>query len=167
MAWMKPPSVSICLLFLGLLAGCGFQPLYGSKSDTLLTGDDPLTRVSIARIEDREGQILRNFLIDRFQPDGSKQYRLTTALSIVEEDLGVAADSTTTRSRVIVTAVFTLTYGKQQHSFSSRSAGSYSTVQSDYGTLVARQNATERSLRDIADTARVRISAFLRRLENG
>jgi len=154
-------------LALGVLAGCGFQPLYGSKSQSVLATDVPLNRVRIGLIEDREGQILRNLLIDRFQPDGSNRYALSTKLSVVEEDLGVAEDSTTTRSRVIVTAAFVLSYGEKKHQFTARSAGSFSTVQSDYGTLVARQNATERSLRDIADEAKLRISAFLRRLENG
>ncbi len=167
---MKPAGyrlVGTALALLGLLAACGFQPLYGSKSGTILAPDSPLNRVNIALIEDREGQILRNYLIDRFQPDGSGRYVLVTSLTVVEEDLGVAEDSTTTRSRIVVNAGFSLTYGENTHEFTARSAGSFSTVQSDYGTLVARQNATERSLRDIADEAKVRIGAFLRRLEGG
>ena len=164
---MRIRIIGTALVLLSLLTACGFQPLYGSKSGTVLATESPLNRVRIALIEDREGQILRNLLIDRFQPDGSNRYALVTRLNIVEEDLGVAEDSTTTRSRVIVSANFRLVYGDKTHGFTARSAGSFSTVQSDYGTLVARQNATERSLRDIADEAKVRISAFLRRLENG
>lgn len=150
-----------------LVGACGFRPLYGGSSDSVFIRDNPLAGVSIALIEDREGQILRNFLIDRFQPDGSDQYRLQTTLNISVENLGVAFDSTTTRSRVVVTANFVLVYEGGTHSFTSRSAGSFSTVLSDYGTLVARQDATERSLREIADEAKVRLVAFLKKQESG
>ena len=150
-----------------LLGGCGFRPLYGGSSDSSFIRENPLKGVSIALIEDREGQILRNFLIDRFQPDGSNRYSLTTELTISEQDLGVAFDSTTTRSRVVVSAKFILSYQEDSYSFVSRSAGSYSTVLSDYGTLVARQDATERSLREIADEAKVRLVGFLTKLEAG
>jgi len=150
-----------------LLAGCGFRPLYRGSSESSFVRENPLKGVSIALIEDREGQILRNFLIDRFQPDGTNRYTLTTDLAVSEQDLGVAFDATTTRSRVVVTAGFVLSYQGGTYSFSSRSAGSYSTVLSDYGTLVARQDATERSLREIADEAKVRLVAFLSKLEAG
>lgn len=150
---------------MALLSACGFRPLYGGSSDSSFVRDNPLTGVSISLIPDREGQILRNFLIDRFQPNGSDRYVLDTDLEIVEQDLGLAFDATTTRSRVIVTARFILRYQGGEHSFLGRSAGSYSTVLSDYGTLVARQDATERSLREIADEAKVRLVAFLKKLE--
>jgi LPS-assembly lipoprotein len=150
-----------------LLSGCGFRPLYGGSSDSSFIRDNPLKGVSISLIEDREGQILRNFLIDRFQPDGTDRYILTTELDVSEQDLGVAFDATTTRSRVVVTAGFVLSYEGGSYRFTSRSAGSYSTVLSDYGTLVARQDATERSLREIADEAKVRLVAFLSKLEAG
>lgn len=158
--------VFLCAAVLALLSACGFQPLYGDRTTNSQTTptDDPLKDVRIVLIEDREGQILRNFLIDRFQPTGSNLYTLQTKLNIDEQDLGIASDSTTTRSRVVVTARFTLSYGERTHEFASRSAGSFSTVQSDYGTLVARQDATRRSLREIADEAKIRIGAFLRRL---
>lgn len=150
-----------------LLSGCGFRPLYGGTSESSFIRDNPLKGVSISLIEDREGQILRNFLIDRFQPDGTDRYILTTELDVSEQDLGVAFDATTTRSRVVVTAAFILSYQGGTYRFTSRSAGSYSTVLSDYGTLVARQDATERSLREIADEAKVRLVAFLSKLEAG
>lgn len=150
-----------------LLGACGFRPLYGGSSDSSFVRDNPLKGVSIDLIENREGQILRNFLIDRFQPDGTKRYRLTTDLDISEQDLGLAFDATTTRSRVVVNAAFSLQYQGGTYEFVSRSAGSYSTVLSDYGTLVARQDATERSLREIADDAKVRLVAFLTKLESG
>lgn len=152
---------------LSVLGACGFRPLYGGSSDSAFIRENPLSGVSIGLIEDREGQILRNFLIDRFQPDGSDRYSLSTKLTVVEQDLGVAFDATTTRSRVVVTASFIFVYKGGRHSFTSRSAASYSTVLSDYGSLVARQDATERGLREIADEAKIRLVAFLDKLENG
>lgn len=163
----KVLSAAFALSAVPLVSGCGFRPLYGGTSESSFIRDNPLAGVSIALIEDREGQMLRNFLIDRFQPDGSNLYVLSTELQVSEQDLGIAFDATTTRSRVVVTARFTLRYDGGEHIFVSRSAGSYSTVLSDYGTLVARQDATERSLREIADEAKIRLVAFLSKFGSG
>ncbi|MDJ0684184.1 MAG: LPS assembly lipoprotein LptE [Alphaproteobacteria bacterium] len=149
------------------LTACEFRPLYGSTNAV----DEPdvtalLSQVSVRRIPDREGQILHNFLLDRLGGGRSGNFDLTTSMSISQRDLGTAADSTTTRSRVSVTANFTLSIGEETYRFTERSASSFSTVQSDYASLVAREDAVRRSLRDVADAARQRIAAILKRRFN-
>ncbi len=159
---MKIRAVFGFVIIAALVTGCGFQPLYGNKTGG--DGGSALSAVSIALIEDRNGQILRNFLIDRLQPNGSSQYSLQTTLVVTEQDLGTALDSTTTRSRIIANASFALS-GPDGYrvSFFSRSAGSYITTESDYATLVAREDAIRRALRDIADEAKIRLASFIGR----
>ena len=157
----------IVVIALLALAACEFRPLYGSSNAV----DEPdvtalLSQVSVRRIPDREGQILHNFLIDRLGGGRSGAFDLVTTMSIAQRDLGTAADSTTTRSRVSVTADFTLTVGDETYQFTERSASSFSTVQSDYASLVAREDAVRRSLRDVADAARLRVAAILKRRFN-
>lgn len=150
----------------GGLAGCGFSPVYQSAStaqdtDILLE----LSKVDIELIPDREGQMLRNFLLDRMQPRGQAAqtpYKLSTRLKITRRDLGVQLDETTERSRVDVNAVYTLTGEDLNRSFRSRISSSFSTVDVEYASLVAEQDAIERSLRSIAGEMTVRIAAALK-----
>ena len=51
------------------LGACGFHPLYGDRSIGAVSTVD-LAAVQIDLIRDREGQMLRNELLDRFQPRG-------------------------------------------------------------------------------------------------
>ena len=152
------------LFVLIALTACEFRPLYGS-SDSAASADVTglLSQVSVRQIPDREGQILRNFLVDRLGGDRSGAFDLVTRMSISQRDLGTAADSTTTRSRVMITADFVLTIEDETYQFTERSASSFSTVQTDYASLVAREDAVRRGLRDVADAARLRIAAILKR----
>lgn len=142
-----------------LLAGCGFQPLYGSRGSS---GDSALRAVSIGLIPDREGQILRNYLIDLFQPSGESRYQLQSDISISERDLGTRSDSITVRSRVTVSVQFRLTGPDGlSETFTQRVAGSYSTTESDYASLVAREDAIRRALREIARDAKLRVASLI------
>ncbi|MEQ9490020.1 MAG: hypothetical protein RIM72_13620 [Alphaproteobacteria bacterium] len=150
----------------GGLAGCGFSPVYQSSStdkDTDILVE--LSKVDIELIPDREGQMLHNFLLDRMQPRGQAAqtpYRLITRLSITTRDLGVQLDETTERSRIDVNAAYTLTGEGLNRSFRSRISSSFSTVDVEYASLVAEQDAIERSLRSIAGEMTVRVAAALK-----
>lgn len=159
-------SLAVSLPLLTGLAGCGFSPVYqsqsGSRSNAILL---EMSKVDIRIIPNREGQILRNFLFDRMQPRGQAEttlYTLTTDLSITTRDLGVQLDETTARSRVDVNANYTLSGDGISRTFRSRSASSFSTVDVEYASLVAEQDAIERSLRAIADEMTVRVAAVLK-----
>ena len=92
------------------LTACGFQPLnsYRASAD----GDRAtaaLSAVSVNPIRDRNGQILRNALLDRLDPRGAAQYRLIVE---VEESIGeglLSRDSSATRRTLMVVARFNLT----------------------------------------------------------
>ena len=60
-------KILITIASILLLSACGFSPMYGansSKNNTAIKTE--LTDIEIALIPDREGQYLRNALIDRF-----------------------------------------------------------------------------------------------------
>jgi len=90
------------LLCLSLTA-CGFRPLYVSSYD-LCEVSYP---VKIGTIEDRNGQILRNYLVDRLTPKGAPQKALYTLDVTLKEnitDIGVRKDETSRRKQMIITA---------------------------------------------------------------
>lgn len=155
------------------LAGCGFRPVYGTAShDSSRDTSKDLAATKIGIIPDREGQILHNLLLDRFNPAGrpvKPLYTLSTELQISTRDLGVQLDATTTRSEVQIRASSVLHVNGEAHKFSARAVASYSTSESDYAALVAEQNAIERSLRVIADDLRLQVATFFekRRLVQG
>lgn len=159
-------NLALTVPLLAVVSGCGFSPVYqrspdASATDVLLE----LAKIDIQNIPDREGQILRNFLSDRIQPRGQAKktlYVLKTNLSVSSSDLGVQLDETTARSRVNVNASYSLSGNGVNHSFRSRSSSSFSTVDVEYASLVAEQDAIERSLRLIADDMTVRIAAVLK-----
>lgn len=157
-----------------IVTACGFSPVYGTRSGAngQSTSDSELAATSITIIEDREGQVLHNLLLDRFNPNGrprAARNSFTVELSISSQDLGTQIDATTTRSRLTVQAVGILKANGQSVRFESRAVASFSTSESDYAALVARQDATDRSLQVIADDLRLQVITYFekQRLLNG
>jgi len=150
-----------------LVTACGFQPLYANRENsdgTVATTDALLATVKIETIADREGQILHNLLLDRLNPgkhNATKQYSLSTKISISKSGLGVRSDDTTTRSKLSVTANFTLKSATTSHEFTITQVSGYSKTESEYSTLVAEQDAVDRNLREMANDAKIRISLYL------
>jgi hypothetical protein len=88
------------IVALVLLAGCGFQPLYG----TTVSGSgatEKLGQIRIDPIPDRIGQQIRNFLLDRLNPYGQPArpvFRLIVKPTVSSTDLGIERDETATRN---------------------------------------------------------------------
>ena len=158
---------STLLLMLGGtlgLAGCGFQPLYGRQGGSQPGNTELLASIRVGRILDREGQILRNYLIDRLNPGGltsPKAYSLSTSLTVRTQRLGVRIDETTVRARVDVDATSTLRGSEiEEQTFESRTFASYNDSDDDYAALVAERDAIDRALRVIADDMRLQLASF-------
>ena len=154
-----------------VLAACGFQPVYTTQSTAqgAMSPRADLYATEIALIPDRRGQILHNLLLDRFNPNGRPRaplYKLSTGVSVTVRNLGLQADSTTTRSEVKVEANATLTGVGEPQSFSASATSSFNTTESDYGTLVAEDEAVERAMRMIAEQLTVQVAAFFREARN-
>ena len=151
---------ALCLLPPLLLAGCaGFTPLYPAGTAS------GLPQFEIAMIPDRNGQVLRGLLLDRLSSGSAANglYRLETALSVSTSGLGTRGDGTTLWMQVTVTASFVLKDGGgAARAFSISRTSGYNQTREDYASLEAERNAVMRSLREIADDARLRITMLLR-----
>ncbi|OYQ35171.1 hypothetical protein CHU95_08010 [Niveispirillum lacus] len=150
------------------LGGCGFKPVYGTASQGSAVGA-ALANVQIDPIVDRNGQVLRNNLIDRFYTDGrpsSARYRLAVALAATEEELGIQQDATATRARLRLQASYELieiSTGQVVYRTFSRSIVSFNLLDSQFAVLATRQDAYDRGLTELADDIRTRLSLYFAR----
>ncbi len=99
------------VLALLALAGCGFHPVYATRGATApaVAG---LSQIDVALIPERFGQLTREALQARLEPDGAgtiHRFRLVTNLGLATDAIGVRPDSVPTHVRLIGTASWTLT----------------------------------------------------------
>lgn len=150
------------------LSGCGFQPLYGGKG-VGAEAADRLMEVDIASIPNREGQKLRNLLIDNFYPSerpSNPRYRLDVSVSASEQKLALQKDATAVRAQLLVNAPYRLTdtrTGQVVFQSSSRSMISYNTLEQHYAAIVTVQSAYDRALEDISNDITTRVAMYLGR----
>lgn len=179
------------LLVLAPLAACGFQPLYGGDRGQAVT--DGLARVDLPAAATREEQIYRNTLLELMQPSGGKaaRYRLESRIDISETGFAIESDATASRFNVAVTVAYRLMpvagateaqtpaqQGDEEGEETAREAveplfqgsvrriGSYDAVRSQYATLVAREDAVSRVLKEAARDVHQRLSLFLQRRQS-
>jgi LPS-assembly lipoprotein len=164
---MKKAQRSVLMLSVLLVLGaCGFQPVYGTHGGE---GGSPvaldLNNIAIDNIPDRNGQILRNDLIDRLYGRNRPEkpaYNLKVAIQSGEEDLGILANATTTRSLLNMDSDYSLSddHGKQILSGHAHSVASFDKLDQMYGTVAARQDAYERTLHEISEQIVNRLSLY-------
>lgn len=150
------------------LAGCGFKPLYGGHA----TGAQTVmsSEVEIGNIPDREGQRLRNLLIDRMYLDGrpaSAPYLLTVSpLKATLTNLGIRKDATSTRAMLEVTATMLLTdraTGAVVLERQVRSVGGYNQLDNQFATLVSRESVNDLMLEEMSDTIVTEVALYFSR----
>jgi LPS-assembly lipoprotein len=152
----------LCLM----LAACGFQPLYGRGGGAVTSAD--LDTVQLPVISEREGQILRNYLQESFNPDGRRRetrYLLDINLVRSAESLGVRRDGTATRVNLTLTAYLTLrTAGDGQEVFKGRalSTASYNILSERFATVASEQDAVRRAARTLATNIATRVAVILK-----
>ncbi len=161
----------------GLLAGCGFRPLYGPDGER--TGADfsgeprllqEMAAVRVARIPERNGQILRRILERRFEalgPGTAARYELQTALRTTVEGLGFQRDGNISRVRAIASAPWTLTDGGAPPTVLgrglARSLDSYNIPSLQFFAAdVAREDAERRLIEELGDRIVIGVAATLR-----
>lgn len=91
---MMSVRVVFCCVMIFLLPSCSINSLYGQESGN--TTQD-LHNIYVATIEDRQGQILRNKLIQLLQPNGpakEMKYALKVSLKNTVAQLGILKDAT-------------------------------------------------------------------------
>lgn len=158
-------------LLLALLAGCGFQPVYGKYSAAGVAAAE-LQDVRIRAIPDRHGQMLTNKLVDRMYTTArpkNPRYELETVLTMQERELGIQKDATATRGELLTTAnvaIYDIETQAELYRTTVRTRVAYNILQGQYGNLIGRENAYERALNDVADDVVTRVALFLNRTEN-
>lgn len=156
-----------------LLGGCGFQPVYARNGSGSSTAVEELAQIKIKSFANREGQILHNLLLDRFNPYGrptDSKYVLTGEVGVASSRGGTQLDATTVRGQITVSSSVVLVIDEEEsEEFKSQAVASFSVSVSDYATDVAEDGAVERTLRVIADDLRLQIVSYLekRRLTHG
>ena len=153
------------LLFLG---ACGFSPLYGTRG-----GDAAkyhFDSIFIGNIPDREGQYLRNALIDRFYRHGrpaDPQYTLEVAkVRQQRRDLDITKSSSSTRSQLRLDSKMTLKDNKTGEVLLARelqSITSYNILQSQFTTWVSQDDAERSALDDIARQIEQQLALYFNR----
>lgn len=157
---------SLVVFALLALTGCGFHPVYGSRGNKEgAKVSVALNSVAIDSIPERNGQILRNELVDKMYGatrPARPAYRLKISLRNSEEDLGILANATATRSLLNMYGDYVLTdsNGKTLLRGSAHSVAGFDRLDQMYGTVAARQDAYERSLREVSEQIVNRLSLY-------
>lgn len=163
MSW---PNRALLLLIPLLLAGCGFQPLYGKQS----TGSaEVLSGVAIDSIPGRMGQQFRQNLEDKLNPSGAvpahPTYRLTATVQSAATPIGVARDGTVSRYNVYLDSEYALVRisdGTKVSSGKLRHVSSYSNIPNEYfSTYMSEADAIKRGITELSEVYRQRLSSYL------
>lgn len=154
------------------LTNCGFQPIYGSNSkDSRYGVEDYLEQIHIENIPDREGQKLRNLLIDRFyryERPHAPAYSLS--LSKIQEtlrDLDITKTDDTTRGQLRLDTKLRLydkNSGKLYLERQLSAITSYNVLASEFSTRVAEDNARDNALEDLARQTELHLGLYFKRI---
>ena len=155
------------LFFIGfclVATACGFQPLYSYSGAASASA---LATVKIQKINNRSGQKLRSFLLERMSHGGAnkkKRYSLQVRLTESKRNLNLRKDGSATRAILSISAKFVLTPNANGKSFhgSVVSESSYNALDSHFATLSAENDARNRALRTIAEEIRLRVATALK-----
>jgi len=160
----------ICLLSLLLLTACGFTPVYGTQGTadetTMFEG---LTQVDIAIIPNREGQFLRNALIDRFYkngaPDAPRYILRVNPIGEQTYNFDITIESEATRRQLRLNTKMSLVDTQSKKTVLTRnllSIASYNVLQSEFSTIVTEQAARDDALNDLARQIELQIKLYLK-----
>ena len=157
------------LAALGVLTGCGFEPIYGSSGPSNISAE--LSTIQVAPIKDRIGQQLHNLLLDRVNPTGSPRkpkYNLTVQISESKQELAIKKTEISTRANLTFIAKFQLRGLEQfaEHMLTGQTkiVTSYNILSSNFGTLATEQNARRRAVRELSNDITNRIASYLQTL---
>lgn len=164
MSLFKAALVISCLM----LGGCGFKPMYGDHSAAASMAME--SGVEIGNIPDRNGQYLRNLLIDRMYQKGrpaDAQYLLTVAPLRTElTNLGIRKDATATRAMLQVSSILTLLDRSTNTVVLERrvrAVGGYNQLDNQFATRVSEHSVSNHMLEELSDTIVTEVSLYLNR----
>ena len=157
-----PYRSAILGLVLLVLTACGFHPLYAESRGT----EPALAQIFIANIANREGQTLRNLLIDKMAPHGqptTPKYNLVVSLKESDTDFGFRTDATSARSQISFTANYVLTPRDPKetpiNAYTTVTVG-YNKLDAQYSNLSAEEDARQRCLGELSEQIVTRLSLY-------
>ena len=133
-----------------LLAGCGFEPVYGPGG----TGSALQNRVLVDRPVDREGYLLVRHLEDRLGRATDPAFSLSVDLRLVQEDRAIDPDGDIRRFHLIGRAAYSLREsgtGEVVRSDVVNSFVGFSATGTTVATLAAKRDAEKRLMTILAD----------------
>lgn len=161
-AWAK--ALGLLFLFLApLLAGCGFQPVYGDHGHAT---EAALAQVKVMPIPEHIGQLLKWQLEREFNPDGDAvppRYRLFVLMSIRTDYLAVEPNDVAPRGSISAAADMALTAldGKTVlYRSKIQSIADYNIGTAPYSADIGKSGAEKRVVEDIGDEVVLRLSTY-------
>jgi len=169
--WWPNSAIAVVALAVGAfaLAGCGFQPLYGSNTTTANGArlSEAMAAVDVQPIPGRVGQKVRNELI--FANTGGnyaapQKYKLKIAIRerVIDQLVQISGDA---RGQVYqLEASFKLVdnaNGQVLHQGSAVSRAPYNRYQEVFANVRARYNAEDRAARTVSESIKTQVAAFL------
>lgn len=169
--WIASLTLAMTILTL-LVTACGFHPQYGVNKYTAVGVEDKLALVDIGSIPDREGQYLRNALIDRFYRDGRPaNTKYTLNISPVKEtliDLDITKTSDATRKQLRLETIMSFKNKQTGEVLLNRkiqTITSYNILGSEFSTRVSEDNTRLNALDDLARQIEQQIALYLKRTQ--
>jgi LPS-assembly lipoprotein len=167
-------------LLLGLsatpLAGCGFQPVYmPTASGRPGPAARELAAINVPPIAERQGQLLRQALQERFGDDAGATpllYDLTVAFAIAAEPIAIRPDNLPTRIRLIGRATYTLDSRPPAParitSGSARVQDNYNLIDQQYFAAELESEAVLRRIaQTLAEQIALQLAMYFRKRANG
>jgi LPS-assembly lipoprotein len=148
-----------------LLAGCGFQPMYG-RTATGITTQNYFANIRVAPMSDRIGQQMHNLMRDRLNPKGQPAepvYVLRIQLREQRQSLGIRRDETASRANLIIGARVELIARDGRKTLLQEvmsTTASYNILDNQFATVIAEKDARERALVVLADNITRRLGLF-------
>jgi LPS-assembly lipoprotein len=152
------------------LSACGFEPLYGPQFVKQPEVCQELAQIKVTRIANREGQMLRNHLIDILSPCGQPTFPsaiLNVRLGIKKENVAVRKDGTAMRYKITLVAYISLTdpetkqilYTDKATVINAYFIGDNSAFEA-YSTIISERDAVRKGLKLLADEIQTLLASY-------
>jgi LPS-assembly lipoprotein len=157
-------AVFIVLLAVPLLAGCGFEPLYGDHAGRAMEAE--LAAVKIMPIREHIGQLLQWQLEKDFNPDGGiapQHYALHIVLAIKRDFLATEPNNVAPRGSISAAADMALTTLDNKtilYRGKIQSIADYNIGTDAYAAEIGKSGAEKRVVEDIGEQIEIRLSAY-------
>lgn len=156
--------ITLLLITLMIISACGFRPVYGTNKI-----QNTLSNIEISIIPDREGQIIRNHLIDYFYRDGyptNALYRVDiepVQETIIEIGIDRADEASRAQLRqMTVMRLINLETNEIILTRTVRATSSYNILAGQFTTFVTQNDARNQALKALSDNIITQIEIFFK-----